>query len=1180
MEENCIMDKFENYVDHCDYAYIVANYQEGKLAYANKKAEELYAVTVNTVDLEPIFREHSSGLVLMFQSLLRDSGKQYVMVTDVVTVNKAGEKQLADIALGYFHKEQGEVFIEIHPKNDMRLEMAIHQVNCSLRAEGILNFDERLTGVTCNDLFHEILGSSEVQRVEHYHNQFANVLAPCMREKLLLEIHENLQNNSDYATRIKVVTPTGEERWHSLELQRRTLDDSGVDKLMIYLVNIDNQLEMEQSYDKLNRHFLALQEMSDDILFVVNIPENSMMFRYHNAEDTTDVFQQSPEKMIDLGYVHPSDLEIFHKFSDSVLSGEKGEAVIRLLLPNDRLRHRKFIWRPVANHVGEVVEVFGKMVDIGELVETQKELDEVNQYYDIYQSISNDLLYRYDMETLTLHRNEKMAQKHNFPVKEKNFPSQDWLDNIIHPDDVQGMASYVHQLTEGNDGVLQARMRGLSGEYEYHMFDFRAVRRKDGSVKEMLGCAKNIHALKETEHQLADINQYFSIMQGLCSGLLYRFDVKTRTLYRNEETAKKYNLPVVSHDFPSKDWLNLVMTPEDHSGFIKFMDAVVAGEEGSHTARLRTATGPFEYHQFTFKALRNADGSIKEMVGSGMNVHNLQETQRELADTNEYFNVMQSLSDSLLYRYDLESGTLYRNQEIAQRFGVPVVEKDFPKQAWFQRYVHPEDVVPMADYVARIKSGEEGEYSARFRVPEGGYEYFSFLFKPMRRSNGTVREMIICVKNINNLMEAQQELDRMNLYFMLITEETEYLLLRYDIKNRMLLRNAIVAKMQGIPSFQEDYPNESEVNRTVHPEDRAEYWKFLNRVTLGQEDSINTRLITVDGTYEHHKVTFRAVKLPDGSVNEMLITIKNIHDLKETQQELATVNKHFDAMQELSEDLLFRVDIQNKIISSHGKKVGLFGITQENAVFPDDMYQGGAIHPEDQWIYEEMAERILCGESGVTELRMRERENEDFGYRRIYWVPVTNAEGEVTEVTGKLVDIQMLKILEEQANYDALTKLLNKRAILESVSSVLNRSTIQDKHAVFFMDLDDFKYVNDHLGHSFGDLLLKELGKRLRECVRSGDLIGRVGGDEFIIFLRDIPNLEILQGKAKMILSTISEDFVDGDIRHNIKGSLGIAVFPDHGYSYEELYHHADVALYESKHKGKNQVTLYRKDFS
>ncbi len=322
-------------------------------------------------------------------------------------------------------------------------------------------------------------------------------------------------------------------------------------------------------------------------------------------------------------------------------------------------------------------------------------------------------------------------------------------------------------------------------------------------------------------------------------------------------------------------------------------------------------------------------------------------------------------------------------------------------------------------------------------------------------------------------------------------------------------------------------------------------------------------------------VSYRAVKQEDGSVSEMLITVKNVHDLKETEQALSSVNKHFDAMQELSDDLLFRIDLNSKVINLHGKKKNTFGLYGEYHKFPDDVYQGGAIHPEDVKIYQEFADLALAGKEGTVEVRMRERENESFGFRRISWIPVLSESGEVTEITGKQVDVQMVKELQEQANFDALTKLLNKRAMLECTSTIINNSNQSNIHALFFMDLDNFKYVNDNLGHSFGDFLLSELGKRLSESVRSQDLVGRVGGDEFVLFLRDIPNESVLLGKAKMILSTISEDFYDGNQRHNIHGSLGISVYPDHGKTYEELYHHADLALYQSKNQGKNTVTMY-----
>ncbi len=121
-------------------------------------------------------------------------------------------------------------------------------------------------------------------------------------------------------------------------------------------------------------------------------------------------------------------------------------------------------------------------------------------------------------------------------------------------------------------------------------------------------------------------------------------------------------------------------------------------------------------------------------------------------------------------------------------------------------------------------------------------------------------------------------------------------------------------------------------------------------------------------------------------------------------------------------------------------------------------------------------------------------------------------------------------------------------------------------------------FVNDTFGHAFGDFLLKTLGQRLQENTRSMDLVGRVGGDECLVFLQDIPSNDTLMGRAKLLLSSISEEVRDGESCHSINGSIGVAIFPEHGSTYEELYHHADISLYNSKHRGKNTVTLFQQD--
>lgn len=166
----------------------------------------------------------------------------------------------------------------------------------------------------------------------------------------------------------------------------------------------------------------------------------------------------------------------------------------------------------------------------------------------------------------------------------------------------------------------------------------------------------------------------------------------------------------------------------------------------------------------------------------------------------------------------------------------------------------------------------------------------------------------------------------------------------------------------------------------------------------------------------------------------------------------------------------------------------------------------------------------------------------------------------------------------KRATLDPLTNCYNKISAEEEITEILEESGEGMEHSLFFLDLDNFKYVNDNLGHAFGDYLLSQVGKRLLEKVRNNDIVGRTGGDEFLVFLRGTAKLDFLLGKAEEILDSISQEVVKEEQKHSIFGSLGIAIYPDHGTTYDQLYHHADKALYRSKERGKNMVTLYTRD--
>ena len=165
--------------------------------------------------------------------------------------------------------------------------------------------------------------------------------------------------------------------------------------------------------------------------------------------------------------------------------------------------------------------------------------------------------------------------------------------------------------------------------------------------------------------------------------------------------------------------------------------------------------------------------------------------------------------------------------------------------------------------------------------------------------------------------------------------------------------------------------------------------------------------------------------------------------------------------------------------------------------------------------------------------------------------------------------------LEYLAQHDQLTELPNRALFLDRLQSSLIRARRDTMRlAVLYLDMDNFKHINDTFGHSTGDSLLREVARRLRHCVRESDTIGRLGGDEFAILLDGISKEEDATMVAEKILASLSETYeLEGQILVTTP-SLGIAVYPEHGQDDLQLVRHADDAMYTAKRNGGKRYSI------
>ena len=222
------------------------------------------------------------------------------------------------------------------------------------------------------------------------------------------------------------------------------------------------------------------------------------------------------------------------------------------------------------------------------------------------------------------------------------------------------------------------------------------------------------------------------------------------------------------------------------------------------------------------------------------------------------------------------------------------------------------------------------------------------------------------------------------------------------------------------------------------------------------------------------------------------------------------------------------------------------------------------------------ADRKILATGVGTDYIIQERCDGIHEYLELIKRPVFDDSGKVTGIVALINDVtekELLKLeLEKRAQVDQLTELLNKSTTQELIEMRLAAGNRTGKHgALIMIDVDNFKTVNDRYGHAMGDHVLSEIGRVIRNSFRGADVAGRVGGDEFMVYAQDVES-----GEAAVQLAIRLTEHIEAipDLP-SVTLSAGIALFPTHGKSFQELYKAADAALYQVKKSGKATCRLY-----
>ncbi len=241
-----------------------------------------------------------------------------------------------------------------------------------------------------------------------------------------------------------------------------------------------------------------------------------------------------------------------------------------------------------------------------------------------------------------------------------------------------------------------------------------------------------------------------------------------------------------------------------------------------------------------------------------------------------------------------------------------------------------------------------------------------------------------------------------------------------------------------------------------------------------------------------------------------------------------------------------------------------------------NILQSGRTHKD---LYEVMWDALTAKESWQGEMQNR-RKDGDLYWQQLHIAPVLDDQGVVQHYLAIQMDISRQKEqeyrLQQHAFYDLLTGLPNRALVLNRLEqSLVEAQRSQRRVAVLFIDLDDFKKVNDSLGHEEGDKLLRHAAQRLQASVRQGGTVGRFGGDEFVVLVEQVETVSDVLGMVERLLNRFRDLFRCGGREFRLTASVGVAMAPEDGTTPSELLKHADSALFHAKKQGRNTYSCY-----
>ncbi|SFR63768.1 diguanylate cyclase (GGDEF) domain-containing protein [Anaeromicropila populeti] len=380
---------------------------------------------------------------------------------------------------------------------------------------------------------------------------------------------------------------------------------------------------------------------------------------------------------------------------------------------------------------------------------------------------------------------------------------------------------------------------------------------------------------------------------------------------------------------------------------------------------------------------------------------------------------------------------------------------------------------------------------------------------------------------------------------------------------------------------EQEFENMSNSLRQIVFEEEQEL--FLQKVEMVRNnlvENIEFAIFTQSEEIKYLKIYLKRLEsTTEDTINCYSGVLFDITDFKVIQKELEVEEERYRIISEISNDINFEYDIilDTMVFGPQFEKIYKSDGVIQN--FKEVFLKEKNVAAKDVTAFEEIFFHKNVGDKRqYTELRLNLAQD-GYEWFRIYHTTILDEDGCEVKIVGRIVNIDYEKREKEhllkKSQLDTMTKLLNKKAIENKINQYLIQVDESKQNAMLIIDVDNFKKINDNYGHLFGDAVLIEIAKTLKKNFADGELVGRIGGDEFLVYITSNGTEDEVKEKAQRLCQQIERIHTSREWKGRVSISVGAFVQDGKEYSYEEMFVNADNALYIAKKMGKNQYAIY-----